>query len=164
ARVAGANCWRVRGCARPASRARVCSVMARRMSVRGRSFLMARCRAFRWWSRISARSRARSRSRLWNMRVVTTARQPMRFPWQARARSALSRFDGINPLAGEVEIWLGSQRHVARLTLGALAALEAELGAESMIALVERFEGGRFSSRDVMAVLVAGLRGGGWTG
>ncbi|GLK63220.1 MULTISPECIES: gene transfer agent family protein [unclassified Paracoccus (in: a-proteobacteria)] len=76
----------------------------------------------------------------------------------------MSRFDGINPLAGEVEIWLGSQRHVARLTLGALAALEAELGAESMIALVERFEGGRFSSRDVMAVLVAGLRGGGWTG
>ena len=30
--------------------------------------------------------------------------------------------------------------------------------------MIERFEAGRFSSRDVMAVLVAGLRGGGWQG
>ncbi|MDQ7775482.1 gene transfer agent family protein [Paracoccus aminovorans] len=70
----------------------------------------------------------------------------------------------VNPLAGEVEIVLDGRPHVARLTLGALAGLEAELGAESMIALVERFESGRFSSRDVLAVLVAGLRGGGWAG
>ncbi|SFA51344.1 Phage tail tube protein, GTA-gp10 [Paracoccus halophilus] len=88
----------------------------------------------------------------------------MRFPWQARARSASSRSDMANPLTGEVEIWLDGQAHRAKLTLGALAGLEAELGADSMVALVERFEGGRFSSRDVMAVLVAGLRGGGWTG
>lgn len=67
-------------------------------------------------------------------------------------------------MAGEVEVWLDGRAHVAKLTLGALAALEAELGAESMIALIERFESGRFSSRDVMAVLVAGLRGGGWQG
>ncbi|RDD95559.1 gene transfer agent family protein [Paracoccus pantotrophus] len=67
----------------------------------------------------------------------------MRFPWQARARSASSPSEPVNPLAGEVEIWLDGRRHVARLTLGALAGLEAELGAESMIALVERFEGGR---------------------
>ncbi|MCV2446469.1 gene transfer agent family protein [Paracoccus sp. DMF] len=70
----------------------------------------------------------------------------------------------VNPLAGEVEIVLDGRAHAARLTLGALAGLEAELGAESMIALVERFESGRFSSRDVLAVLVAGLRGGGWAG
>ncbi|SIQ04889.1 Phage tail tube protein, GTA-gp10 [Paracoccus thiocyanatus] len=88
----------------------------------------------------------------------------MRFPWQAQARSASSPSEAVNPLAGEVEIWLDGRRHVARLTLGALAGLEADLGAESMIALVERFEGGRFSSRDVMAVLVAGLRAGGWPG
>ncbi|WP_134679660.1 gene transfer agent family protein [Paracoccus ravus] len=69
-----------------------------------------------------------------------------------------------NPWAGEVEIWLDERPHVAKLTLGALAELEAELGAESMIALIERFEAGRFSSRDVIAVLVAGLRGGGWGG
>ncbi len=88
----------------------------------------------------------------------------MRFPWQARASSASSRSDMANPLTGEVEIWLDGRSHVAKLTLGALAALESELGAESMVALVERFEQGRFSSRDVMAVVVAGLRGGGWAG
>ena len=45
-----------------------------------------------------------------------------------------------------------------------MAGRESELGAESMVALGERFEQGRFSSRDVMAVVVAGLRGGGWAG
>lgn len=69
-----------------------------------------------------------------------------------------------NPWAGEVEVILDGRAHVAKLTLGALAALEAELGAESMIAVVERFEGARFATRDVLAVLVAGLRGGGWQG
>lgn len=49
-----------------------------------------------------------------------------------------------------------------RLTLGALAELEATLGADSLVALVERFETGRFASRDVLALIVAGLRGGGW--
>lgn len=88
----------------------------------------------------------------------------MRFPWQARAPSHSSRCDVANPLTGEVELWLDGQRHLAKLTLGALVELETELGAESMVAMVERFEGGRFSSRDVMAVLVAGLRGGGWAG
>lgn len=69
-----------------------------------------------------------------------------------------------NPWAGEVEVTLDGRPQQAKLTLGALAALEAELGAESMIAVVERFEGARFTSRDVLAVLVAGLRGGGWQG
>ena len=51
--------------------------------------------------------------------------------------------------------------HAARLTLGALAELEASLGAGTIVDLVERFEKGAFSSRDVLAVIVAGLRGGG---
>lgn len=34
----------------------------------------------------------------------------------------------------------------------------------SLLELVERFESGRFSARDVLAVLLAGLRGGGWRG
>ena len=38
------------------------------------------------------------------------------------------------------------------------------MGAESMVDLVARFETGKFSSRDVMALVVAGLRGGGWEG
>lgn len=69
-----------------------------------------------------------------------------------------------NPYRGEVAVVLDGQRHLARLTLGALAALEADLGCDSLLGVIERFESGRFSSRDVIAVLVAGLRGGGWTG
>lgn len=69
-----------------------------------------------------------------------------------------------NPYAGEVAIWLDGVRHVAKLTLGALAELEASLEAGSLIEMVERFEQGRFSSRDVLALVVAGLRGGGWQG
>lgn len=49
-----------------------------------------------------------------------------------------------------------------RLTLGALAELETQLGEDSIVALVERFESGKFSSRDVLALIIAGLRGGGW--
>lgn len=69
-----------------------------------------------------------------------------------------------NPWTGEVAIWLDGQRHVAKLTLGALAELEDALETETLIELVERFEGRRFSTRDVLALIVAGLRGGGWQG
>lgn len=69
-----------------------------------------------------------------------------------------------NPWAGEVEVWLGSERRVAKLTLGALAELEVGLGEVSLLDLVRRFETGAFSSRDVLALIVAGLRGGGWEG
>jgi len=69
-----------------------------------------------------------------------------------------------NPWTGEVAVLLDVRRHVAKLTLGALAELEDTLAAGSLIDLVQRFEAGRFSSRDVLALLVAGLRGGGWQG
>jgi len=69
-----------------------------------------------------------------------------------------------NPWAGEVAVVLDGKRHVAKLTLGALAELEGALETGSLIELVERFEAGRFSTRDVLALLVAGLRGGGWQG
>ncbi|AGT07710.1 gene transfer agent family protein [Paracoccus aminophilus] len=69
-----------------------------------------------------------------------------------------------NAKAGEVALWVDGKRHVAKLTLGALAELEEALGATSLIALVERFETGAFASRDVLAVLAAGLRGGGGAG
>ena len=70
----------------------------------------------------------------------------------------------VNPWTGEVAIMLDGQRHVAKLTLGALAELEAALETGTIVDLVERFEGGRFSTRDVLALIVAGLRGGGWQG
>jgi len=69
-----------------------------------------------------------------------------------------------NPWAGEVAIWLDGQRQVAKLTLGALAELEAALEVGTLMELIERFEGQRFSTRDVLALIVAGLRGGGWQG
>jgi Phage tail tube protein, GTA-gp10 len=69
-----------------------------------------------------------------------------------------------NPWAGEVALLLDGQRHVAKLTLGALAELEAALETGSLVEMVERFEGGGYSARDVLALVVAGLRGGGWQG
>ncbi|MEM7718988.1 MAG: gene transfer agent family protein [Pseudomonadota bacterium] len=69
-----------------------------------------------------------------------------------------------NPWTGDVPVFLNEKRYVMRLTLGALAELEAGLEADSLVSMVERFEGGVFSTRDVLAVIVAGLRGGGWTG
>ena len=69
-----------------------------------------------------------------------------------------------NPLAGEVAITINGVQHVCKLTLGALAELEAQLEAGSLVDLVERFESGAYSGRDVLALVVAGLRGGGWTG
>lgn len=69
-----------------------------------------------------------------------------------------------NPMRGEVAITLDGQPHVARLTLGALAELEEALGSQSLLDLVGRFEQGGFKTRDVLAVLLAGLRGGGWQG
>ncbi|MEC7668338.1 MAG: gene transfer agent family protein, partial [Pseudomonadota bacterium] len=52
-----------------------------------------------------------------------------------------------NPWRGEVAIVLDGQRHVMRLTLGALAELEAGLGDETLVELVQRFEAGRSSTR-----------------
>ena len=69
-----------------------------------------------------------------------------------------------NPVAGEVAITLNGERHVMKLTLGALAELEAALEVGSLMDLVERFETSQFRSRDVILLLVAGLRGGGWRG
>lgn len=65
-----------------------------------------------------------------------------------------------NPWRGDVTLRIDGRDVTARLTLGALAELEDTLGESSLMALVERFEGNRFSSRDVLALLHAGLRGG----
>jgi hypothetical protein len=44
-----------------------------------------------------------------------------------------------NPWTGEVALTIDGERHVLKLTLGALAELEDSLGADSLVALVERF-------------------------
>ena len=67
----------------------------------------------------------------------------------------------MNPWAGEVAVVVDGQALNVRLTLGALAALEAELGMESLADLAARFDHGQVKAADVAAVLRAGLRGGG---
>ncbi|GAA4224773.1 hypothetical protein GGQ68_001890 [Sagittula marina] len=69
-----------------------------------------------------------------------------------------------NPWRGDVALVIDGKRHVMRLTLGALAELEAGLQTGSLVELAQRFEAGNFSTRDVLALIVAGLRGGGWAG
>ena len=69
-----------------------------------------------------------------------------------------------NPYTGEAALVLDGKRHLLKLTLGALAELEAALVADSLVALVARFETGGFRARDVAQLLLAGLRGGGWRG
>ena len=70
----------------------------------------------------------------------------------------------VNPHAGEVEIVIDGQPRTARLSLGALAELEDQLQSDSLVALVARFEGASYTTRDVIALLAAGLRAGGWQG
>ena len=70
----------------------------------------------------------------------------------------------VNPFAGEVAIVIDGERRRMKLTLGALAELEAELEERSLLALIERFEAGRQGAGDVLALIAAGLRGGGWQG
>lgn len=65
-----------------------------------------------------------------------------------------------NPWRGDVAIVIDGETHNMRLTLGALAELETALGTGSLVELVERFEGGRYSARDVLSLLEAGLSGG----
>lgn len=86
----------------------------------------------------------------------------MRCRWRAPGRWSLRRFDLMaNPWTGEVALVIDGQRRVLKLTLGALAELEQALETESLVALVQRFEAGAFSTRDVLALILAGLRGGG---
>ena len=71
---------------------------------------------------------------------------------------------GANPYAGEVALVVNGERRLAKLTLGALAALEARLETGSLMALVERFESGDFTASDVISLLFAGLSACGWDG
>lgn len=68
----------------------------------------------------------------------------------------------INPARGEVGLVVDGQKRPMRLTLGALAALEEELGETSLSQMVGRFENGDFAVADLLQLIWAGLNGGGW--
>ena len=67
----------------------------------------------------------------------------------------------VNSARGEAALGVGGEARVMRLTLGALAELEAGLECDGLAALAERFEAGRFRADDLIRLLGAGLRGGG---
>jgi hypothetical protein len=67
----------------------------------------------------------------------------------------------VNRQRGEVEAVLDGRRWTLCLTLGALAELEASLGAHDLMGLAARFEQGRLSAADAVRIIGAGLRGGG---
>lgn len=67
----------------------------------------------------------------------------------------------VNRHRGEIGAILDGREWVLCLTLGALAELEAAFEADDLGALVERFSAGRLTSRDMLRILTAGLRGGG---
>ena len=66
-----------------------------------------------------------------------------------------------NKHRGEIEAEIGGARRPLVLTLGALAELEAAFGADDLVALAERFGGGRLKARDLVRIIGAGLRGAG---
>ena len=70
-------------------------------------------------------------------------------------RNRLDSIIGFASLSPEV---------VAKVVDKFIMELEAQLDEPSLVALVKRFESGAYAGRDVMALIVAGLRGGGWQG
>jgi len=66
-----------------------------------------------------------------------------------------------NGRRGEITATLGGREWRMCLTLGALAELEEALGEPDLVALAERFERGRMSARELVAIIGAGLRGAG---
>ncbi len=66
-----------------------------------------------------------------------------------------------NPHRGEVVARFGGRAYTLRLTLQALAEIEAAFGVEDLAALGAHLGRGRLSSRELAAILGAALRGGG---
>lgn len=68
-----------------------------------------------------------------------------------------------NRRRGEVAATIDGREWRLCLTLGALAELETAFGVDDLGQLAGRFADGRLSARDIIAIVGAGLRGGGAT-
>jgi hypothetical protein len=66
-----------------------------------------------------------------------------------------------NRQRGEIEASIDGERRILCMTLGALAELETAFGVDNIADLAGRFSGGRIGTKDLMAIIAAGLRGGG---
>jgi hypothetical protein len=62
---------------------------------------------------------------------------------------------------GEIAARIDGREWTLCLTLGALAELESEFGADDLGALAQRLGSGRLTARQMTAIIAAGLRGGG---
>ena len=65
-----------------------------------------------------------------------------------------------NPYRGEIALSVDGKVYTLRLTLGALASLEARLGAASLSDLMDRLMGSAVSFREVETVLTEALMAG----
>ena len=66
-----------------------------------------------------------------------------------------------NRRRGEIEAVIDGKRRILCLTLGARAELETAFGVDNIIDLAGAFSKGRIGAKGMIAVLGAGLRGGG---
>jgi hypothetical protein len=66
-----------------------------------------------------------------------------------------------NRRRGEIEAMIDGKRRILCLTLGALAELETAFGVDNIMDLASAFSKGRIGAKGMIAVLGAGLRGGG---
>ncbi|WP_045683445.1 gene transfer agent family protein [Martelella endophytica] len=66
-----------------------------------------------------------------------------------------------NRYRGEIEAVIGGERRILCLTLGALAELETAFAADGLGDLGKRLASGGLKARDLIAIIGAGLRGGG---
>lgn len=64
---------------------------------------------------------------------------------------------------GDVDLDLGGDQMPLRLTLGALAEIEAVFGATGLVDLGERLKLGQIGARDLIVILGAAARGAGGT-
>jgi Phage tail tube protein, GTA-gp10 len=67
----------------------------------------------------------------------------------------------VNARRGEITAHLDGKDWRLCLTLGALAQLESAFGVGDLVALGDRFASGRLSANDMIAIIAAGLSGGG---
>ncbi len=67
----------------------------------------------------------------------------------------------INPHRGEIEAVLNGETYTLCLTLGALASLEHALGVDDLAGLSTKFAKGSLKADELIAVIEAGLAGGG---
>lgn len=69
----------------------------------------------------------------------------------------------VNQSRGEISVELDGRQWTLCLTLGSLSELEAHFRVNDISGLASILSSGNISSKDIMAIIAAGLKGGGYT-